>query len=93
MKFYYVVFFHADGGQVCTRGVRCFKDKKMADQLGDILNSERGHHCEDSVVVMESTIPYENEGSFNIGDSPLSTKQHEDKLIAFCNQNNIPWSA
>ena len=66
-KMYYVVHFHADGGQMCTEGRRCFEDQTIAEGLAAILKSEPGYTCGPlSVRVTSSQIPVSNHGWFDI---------------------------
>jgi hypothetical protein len=60
---YHIVKFHADGGQMCVPGIRCFTDKAKADELAEYLRTESGHSCGlQSVQQCESERPIENDG-------------------------------
>jgi len=60
---YYIVEFHADGGQMCVPGIRCFVNKDEADKLAEYLRTEPGHTCgPQSVRQYESESPVENDG-------------------------------
>lgn len=60
---YYIVEFHADGGQMCVLGIRCFIDKQKADEFAQRMCSEKNHYCgPSSVKQRESETQVENEG-------------------------------
>lgn len=60
---YHIVKFHADGGQMCVPGIRCFTDKWEADKLAEHLRTEVGHSCgPQSVQQYESETPIDNDG-------------------------------
>lgn len=60
---YHIVEFHADGGQMCVPGVRCFIDKNDADKWAEYFRTEPGHSCgPQSVKQYESEMPIENHG-------------------------------
>ncbi len=60
---YHIVKFHADGGQMCVPGLRCFLDKEEANKLAERLRAEPGHTCGPrSVQQYESETPIENHG-------------------------------
>lgn len=48
---FYVVHFHADGGQACIPGRRVFTDPDEADHFAHTCRNERGHTCHNSVRV------------------------------------------
>lgn len=45
MANYYVVHFHADGGQCCSPGHRTFKNKNDAKAFAERMKAEPGHSC------------------------------------------------
>jgi hypothetical protein len=79
---YYVVRFHADGGQTCIDGCRCLESKEAAEVLAEILSDEPGHRCgPGSVTIEESPIKIEDRGYFNIDPQrPRSTRLWNDTL-------------
>jgi hypothetical protein len=42
---FYIVEFHADGGQMCVPGIRCFDSVEKADAFAERLRNEPGHTC------------------------------------------------
>lgn len=60
---YYIVEFHADGGQACIPGRRVFTDKNAAERFKSVMEKEPGHHCRDSVRLTISDIDPGNEGA------------------------------
>jgi len=46
---YYIVHFHADGGQMCVPGLRCFEDPVKAARFADKQRNVPGHTCQNSV--------------------------------------------
>jgi hypothetical protein len=42
---YYIVHFHADGGQMCVPGRRVFTDRAEADAFADRMRKEPDHAC------------------------------------------------
>lgn len=60
---YYIVEFHADGGQMCVAGRRSFNDPVEARRFADRMRSEPGHTCgPKSVRTYISETNPENEG-------------------------------
>ena len=60
---FHIVEFHADGGQMCVPGVRCFENKVEADSFAERLRNEPGHSCGPaSVRQRESERSIENHG-------------------------------
>lgn len=60
---YHIVKFHADGGQACIPGIRCFTDKSKADAFAEYLRAEPGHTCgPESVRQSESETSTEDKG-------------------------------
>ncbi len=45
MKTYHVVEFHADGGQMCIPGRRCFTNPMEANRFARRMRSEPDHTC------------------------------------------------
>lgn len=63
MKIYHIVEFHADGGQMCVPGIRCFDDVEKANSFADRLRNEPGHTCgPQSVRQYESNDPVPDHG-------------------------------
>jgi hypothetical protein len=42
---FYIVTFHADGGQMCIGGLRCYETQKEADDFAARMRAEPGHSC------------------------------------------------
>jgi hypothetical protein len=60
---FYIVEFHADGGQMCVPGIRCFDSVEKANAFAERLRNEPGHTCgPNSVRQRESETPIENHG-------------------------------
>ncbi|MDO8621499.1 MAG: hypothetical protein Q7R31_04455 [Candidatus Levybacteria bacterium] len=60
---YYIVEFHADGGQMCVPGHRSFADLEKAKQFAEKMRSELGHTCgPESVREYTSETDLGNEG-------------------------------
>jgi hypothetical protein len=65
---YYVVTFHADGGQACYEGSRNFVDKHAAEVFRDLCLDEPGHNCAGSSWITESESPSPEKGSLMMGN-------------------------
>ncbi|MBI3590584.1 MAG: hypothetical protein HY094_04305 [Candidatus Melainabacteria bacterium] len=62
-KIYHIVNFHADGGQACVPGRRCFENPTNAHTFAKVMREESGHKCgPKSVEQFTSDTPLENEG-------------------------------
>jgi len=60
---HHIVEFHADGGQTCVPGVRCFPDRGAADRFAEHERGRKGHSCgAGSVRQRESEAPLRDEG-------------------------------
>lgn len=42
---FHIVAFHADGGQMCIPGLRCFDTVEAANDFAERLRNEPGHSC------------------------------------------------
>lgn len=60
---YYIVKFHADGGQACVPGVRRFTSKSEAEEFAGRMRNEPGHTCVDHTHLIESPMPEQNRGA------------------------------
>lgn len=60
---YHIVKFHADGGQMCVPGSRCFNTSEDANIFAERLRNEPGHTCgPQSVKQYESEQAVPDEG-------------------------------
>lgn len=59
---FYIVHFHADGGQACVPGKRCFDNKMEALQFYESQLAEIGHTCIDHTWIEQQESPAENKG-------------------------------
>ncbi len=80
---YHIVHFHADGGQMCGPGVRCFDDPVKASQFADKQRNVPGHTCKDSVREEISETPVRpfgltmDEGDVERAHPEMFTEKHE----------------
>lgn len=44
-KIWHIVDFHADGGQACMNGRRCFEDSEKAHKFAERMRKEPEHLC------------------------------------------------
>ncbi|TSC89546.1 MAG: hypothetical protein G01um10143_36 [Parcubacteria group bacterium Gr01-1014_3] len=60
---YYIIEFHADGGQMCIPGRRAFSDPEAAKKFAERMRSEPDHTCGlESVKEFVSETDLGNEG-------------------------------
>jgi hypothetical protein len=60
---FYIVNFHADGGQACIPGRRVFTNAEKALKFAERMRNEPGHTCENSVSLITSdTYPGDDKG-------------------------------
>lgn len=97
---FYVVYFHADGGQACMLGWRTLTNRESAESLRDHLLDEPGHNCKKSAFIDyieegEMELKVLHHGHFDIHDnSPRGgSSRYLDWLSAFCFEHNIPFYA
>jgi len=76
---YYVVHFHADGGQMCVPGHKTFTDKKRAESFLQTMRDEPGHNCGSDSAWMEATT--EDMGSEGIVYPGLAMSGRDDYSI------------
>ena len=95
---YYLVHFHADDGRICGPGIRCVSNKKVAEELAEILRQEPGHICSNSVLLVESKTKIENIGCFalNYGLASLTRPRAYDhpysaELQKYCKKYKVVW--
>lgn len=74
---YFVVHFHADGGQMCIPGRRVFTDRVAADQFADRMLADTDHYCTDHTRVVETDTPVDSCGDiYTYVDPYRDTKRH-----------------
>lgn len=61
---FYIVHFHADGGQACVDGIRCYPqaEKDKAEEFAERMRNEPGHHCLNSVRIEEAEAAVPDKG-------------------------------
>ena len=90
---YYVVNFHADGGNgPCVPGRRTFTNREIALLFAEGCRDEPGHFCgPDSVSLEVSETDLGNEGltSYDVArlDAARECRQHEEAV----RRANAPW--
>lgn len=85
-KIYHIVDFHADGGQMCVPGRRCYEDPKKASEFAKEMRAEVGHTCgAESVTEYTADKPLKNEGhiypTIALSKPPLPIQQSQPNLL------------
>lgn len=85
-KIYHIVNFHADGGQMCVPGRRCFENPRDAHEFAKAMRDEPGHNCgPKSVKQYTADKPLKNEGhvypTIALSKPPLPIQQSQPNLL------------